>query len=402
MKHHFPSYPSPLGPSELEQLLSQTAAKRREAVAAILAGQPVPEAIPDELTQARDVLEEAEDRDGLTELRLDEGEILRLDLTEETTQLENDVLYLEEGREALFKHLAKHRHGFRDAVRRALRELAPVNAKLLLCQAEAIFCAPGQGWLTAVQPAWNAVSLGRFAAARAKQAVLWSAAPLTGSGLADRCALPPRSVTLAASLGRQIVDSAGRVTDWPLPAQKTALLTAINARLALLMTEPDWRAFAYVGSGLQFRHGETVVARQDGRERIDEDTSLDLLEHIHDIVDAVDPEREHFLVEDDGLDVYVTPRGNGKAGQDFGPAEGLAALAAALELDPAQGPHLACCGGPSGLELLEALVARCDAVHCLFVTDREELGAKARDLCPRTAVVAHPDIAAAVFSAAAP
>lgn len=402
MKHRFPNSSGSLRPEDLSALLADTARQRRQAASAILAGRPIPAACVASLAKARDVLDDAVDRDGLTDLLLGEDQSLHLNLSEETTQLENDVLYLEEGREALFKHLAKHRHGFRDAVRRALRELAPVSVRLLLCQAGALLRAPGQCRATAVQPAWNAVALGRFAAARAESAVLWSAAPLSGPGLADACTLPRQAFALAASMGRQIVDATGREHACPLPLDQAARLESFNARLAMLLADPDWLAFAYIGSGLQFRRGETVVARQDCRVSVDEEASLALLEHIHNIVDAVDPEREHFRVEDDGHDVRISPTAGGQPGQDFSPHEGLDLVASALSLDLNQGPHLLCCGGASGLELLEALSAHTTAVRCLFVTDREDHGRKARELCPQTAVVEHPDIAAAVFSAAAP
>lgn len=403
MKHRFPVRAAPLPLEDFSALTRETAELRRLAAGAILAGRPVPPGIAAGLGRARDILEEAVERDGRLVLTLGDDQRLRLELGEELTQLENDVVYLEEGREALLKHLAKRHHGFRDAVRRALRELAPPSVNLLLCQAGALLRAPGQRRVTAAQPAWNAVALGRFAAARAKRPVLWSAAPLSGPGLADLCAVPRQDFTLAGSLGRQLLDTQGRESAWPMPLRQASLLEAINARLAMLLADPDWRAFAYVGSGLQFRRGETVVARQDSRESVDEDASLALLEHVHDIVDAVDPEREYFRVKDDGRDVAVSPTAREAGdGQEFTPAEGLRALADALGLDLGQGPHLACCGGTPGLELLEALAAHTDDLRCLFVTDREELGAKARELCPRTTVVAHPDIAAAVFSAAAP
>ncbi|WP_428561834.1 MAG: hypothetical protein ACP59X_19845 [Solidesulfovibrio sp. DCME] len=403
MRHRFPVRAVPMPLEDFSALVRETAVLRRQAAGAILAGRPVPPGLAADLGRVRDALDAAIERDERLVLELGDEQLLHLEMDEERAQLENDIVYLEEGREALLKHLAKRHHGFRDAVRRALRELAPPSVNLLVCQAGALFRAPGQRRLTAVQPAWNAVALGRFAAARAKRPVLWSAGPLSGPGLADLCAVPPQEFTLAASMGRQIVDTTGRESAWPLPLAQASLLESINARLAMLLAEPDWRGFAYVGSGLQFRRGETVIARQDGRDSLDEDASLALLEHVHDIVDAVDPERDHFRVEDDGRDVTVSPTApGGETSWAFSPDEGLRALADSLACDLGQGPHLACCGGPAGLELLEALVAHTRDVRCLFVTDREELGRKARELCPTTTVVAHPDIAAAIFSAAAP
>ena len=489
MKHRSPSSrEETLSLDAFAALMADSATLRRQAASAILAGKPVPAETTAALAQIRDAVDEAMDRDGVAALPMDEDRVLRLDLSEEAGQLENDVVYLEEGREALMKHLGRQRHGLRDAVRQGLRELAVQGIETLLCQADALLRAPGQRFVTAVQPAWNAVGLGRFAAARAARTVLWSAAPLSGPGIADLHALPRRACVLAGSLGRQIVDATGRESasplslakaslleginarlamlladpDWrafayvgsglqfrrgetviarqdsresiadlhalprracvlagslgrqivdtagrgidaPLSREKAALLESINARLAMLLADPDWRAFAYVGSGLQFRRGETVLARQDSRDSIDEDASLALLEHVHDIVDAVDPEREHFRVEDDGCDVVVTPTASADdAGQEYSAREGLRALEQALGADFAKGSHLVCCTGQDGLELLEALTEKNRDVRCLFVGDREDLGRKARELCPHTALAAHPDVAAALFSAAAP
>ena len=108
-------------------------------------------------------------------------------------------------------------------------------------------------------------------------------------------------------------------------------------------------------------------------------------------------------MEDDGLDVAITPTATGQdVWRDFSPADGLRAADAALSLDLAQGPHLVCCAGPSGLALLEALAAFTKDLHCIFVTDRDDLGRRASDACPKTTVVAHPDLVAAIVSAAAP
>lgn len=403
MKHHSPE-PRPLGSLDaFAALMSETATLRRQAVAAILAGRPVSPEIPVGLVQALADLEEVLGRDGRTELELAEDQTLRLDLAEETRQIENDVTYLEEGREALIKQLAKQHHGLRDAMRRGLKAVSGQSFGALLYDCDAALRVPGQRFVTAVQPAWNAVALTRFAMARARRPVLWSEAPLSGPGIADLVTVPPRTFAYAASLGRQYKDADGHDGAAPLSLEKASLLESINARLAMLLADPSWRTFAFVGSGLQFRRGETIIARQDALSSIGEETSLTLLEHVHDIVDAVDPEREHFRVEDDGLDVAVTPTATSQdVWSDFSTAEGLRVAEAALSLDLARGPHLICCGGASGLALLEALVASTKDVRCLFVTDREDLGRRALDLCPKTTVMAHPDMAAAILSAAAP
>jgi hypothetical protein len=403
MKHH-PPEPRPLTSLDaFAALMTETVALRRIAAAAIRAGRPVAPEIPAALLQAWADLEAATGRDGRVELELGEDQVFRLDLSEERRQLENDVIYLRDGREALLKQLGKRHHGLRDAVRRGLKDVTGQDVGVFLCDFDAALRAPGQRFVTAVQPAWNAVALTRFAMARSRRPLLWSEAPLAGPGIADLATVPPQTFCYAASLGRQYKDADGRDGATPLSLEKASLLESINARLAMLLADPSWRAFAFLGSGLQFRRGETIIARQDTLESIGEEASLALLEHVHDIVDAVDPERRHFRVEDDGLDVAVTPTATHQdVWLDFSPAEGLRAADAALALGFDQGPHLACCGGQAGLALLEALAGFTKDLRCIFVTDRDDLGHRALDACPKTTVVGHPDVAAAILSAAAP
>ena len=232
---------------------------------------------------------------------------------------------------------------------------------------------------------------------------MWSDAPLTGPGIVDRVTMPSHTFAYAGSLGRQWQDAEGNQGQAPLSPEKAALLDAINERLAALMADPAWLAFTYVGAGLQFRRGETVITRQDHANSIDEDASLALLEHVHDVIDAVDPERQHFRVDDDGHDITVTPTAAKRdLWNDFSPAEGLRHLDTALGLNLGQGPHLVCCAGPQGVALLAAMAQWSTDLRAILVTDRDDLTQRATALCPRTNVVRHPDTVAAILSAAAP
>lgn len=384
-------------------LMAQTAALRRQAAAAILAGRPLPAELPAGLGLALAELRKAAGRDHVASLSQGEDVSLDLNLAEEISQLENDIAYLEDGREALLKRLGKHRPGLRDAIRRGLKNIAGETVNSFICDCDALYRPASQRLLTTIQPAWNAVAASRFAMARSKKPLLWSDAPLTGPGIIDRATMPPQTFAYGASLGRQWQTPDGNQGEAPLSQEKTDLLEAINARLAVLMADPAWIAFTCVGTGLQFRRGETSIARQDATASIDEDASLALLEHVHDVVDAVDPERLHFRVDDDGHDITITPTAaNRDLWNDFSPAEGLRNLNAALGLNLETGPHLVCCTGPQGVSLLAAMAGYTADLRAIFVTDRDDLAHRATTICPRTAIVRHPDTVAAILSAAAP
>jgi len=403
MKHHLPPPRDLTTLDAFVSLMAETAAARTQAAAAILAGRPVPGETLPPLLQALSDLEEAGGRDGRAPLEVAEDQMATLDLSEERAQVENDVVYLEQGREALLKHLGRQHHGFREAVSRGLRLVSDLRCNVLFYDGDGALRAFGQRFASAVQPAWNAVALTRFALARAGRPLLWTTAPLGPSGLDGQLTMPSGVFAFAGSEGRQYRTADGRAGEAPLSSEKDALLTSINARLADLLADPFWRVFGYVGSGVQFCRGETIVARQDDRESVDEELSLSLLEHIHDVVDAVDPERIHFRVEDDGLDVAIVPTAAREdVWREFAPEEGLRLVEAGLDLHLDRGPHLACCGGSAGIPLLAALAARSQGTRCLFVTDREDLAARARAVCPGTVIVSHPDVLTGILSSAAP
>lgn len=403
MKHHLPPPRDLPTLDAFLALMAETAVARTQAAAAILAGRPVPDDAIPPLLQALADLEEAGGRDGRAPLEVAEDHVATLDLSEEREQIENDVVYLKQGREALLKHLGRRHHGFREAVSRGLRLVSDVRCNVLFFDGDGALRAFGQRFASAVQPAWNAVALTRFALARAGRPLFWTTAPLGPSGLDGRLTMPSGVFVFAGSLGRQYRTADGRTGEAPLSPEKTALLDSINARLTELLSDPFWRVFGFVGSGVQFCRGETIVARQDARGSVDAETSLSLLEHVHDVVDAVDPERIHFRVEDDGLDVAVVPTAAREdVWREFSPAEGLRLVEEALDLHLDRGPHLMCCGGSAGIALLEALAARSKDIRCVFVTDRKDLAARARAICPGTVAVSHPDVVTGILSSAAP
>ena len=400
-----PIPPTPGGPpaslEDLKQLLVHAATARRAAAAAVLAGRPVPPEAMAVIARLTADLRRCAGRDHVAALSHSEDASLRLDLGSEIEQLENDALYLEDGREALRKRLGKRRPGLGDAVRRGLKTIAGETFNTLICDADALFRPAGHRLATSFQPAWNAVAAGRFAMARSRHPVLWSDAPLPS--LLARAALPPQTFAYAGSLGREWQTAAGNQGQAALSREKHELTQAMAERIISLMASSDRLPFLWIGSGLQLRQGEISIARQDAARSIDEDDSLTLLEHIHDAVDAIDPQRQHFRVDDDGHDVTITPTSaNRDLWNDFSPAEGLRNIDQALGLDLTTGPHLVCAAGSPGVALLAALAAHTPNLRAILVTDRDDLAARATAICPHVAIVRHPDTMASILSAGSP
>ena len=229
--------------NDLTRLMAHVADLRRAAVAAVMAGRPIPEDAPAQLAHALTELHKAAGRDHVVELIRGDDVSLRLNLAEEIRQLENDAVYLEDGREALFKRLGKHRPGLRDAIRRGLKIIAGESVNALVCDCDALFRPASQRLRTAVQPAWNAVAACRFAMARCRKPVLWSEAPLTGPGIVERATVPPTALVSSSDFSNAAVSSssvAGRraLPSKNMPSSSRRLRTAARSPEALACRPP--------------------------------------------------------------------------------------------------------------------------------------------------------------------
>ncbi len=380
---------------ELIKGMGKTLETRRKAVAETLdGGRPSGSVGP-----LREVLSAIEtlpgEEDGRRRLRLADLGERALDLSYEVTELRRDVRYLEDGEESLAADLFDSHPAFAERVREGCEFLSGVRLKNLFTDRDGTvnnYCAR---YNTSVQSAYNAVFLGRFARTRVENGVILTSAPLAGVGILDMSAMPDGLVIHGGSKGREMADTGGRRHRLEIPENQAEALRTLNRRLKRLLERPDYRQFALLGSGLQFKYGQTTVARQDVNDSVDTSVSRSFLDKVRELVREVDPESRHFRIEDTGKDIEIMLTVDGEKGEkrrDFNKGDGIRFIDRTLGLGMARGPNLVCGDTASDVPMVQASVDLCEETRTIFVTTSEDLRKEVGRACPRSFFVETPDM----------
>jgi hypothetical protein len=337
------------------------------------------------------------------ELLLPDGRGMPVDLTRERQELAKDLIFLGDGERALFDHLTRAIAGFSDHLADGLRFLGERRFNCFFTDRDGTVQSYHGRYATSVQSAFSAYFLCRFAMTRTRRPVMLTSAPLRGPGILDVTAIPSGIFAYGASKGREYLDAAGNRGEMPLAPEAKRRLDEVNRRLVELVQRPENEVFALIGSGLQFKFGQTTVARQDMDGSVSEERSRLFSRAVRGLVSAVDPEGAHFHIEDTGLDleiVLAVDDGAGRA-KDFDKGDAVAYLDRSMGLGIGRGPHLVCGDTPADIPMALAAAAGGAETLAIFVGRSRETARAVRQALPEAHFVPHPDVLAALLGAAA-
>jgi hypothetical protein len=379
-------------------LMQETGKLRRKLVARILEGEDPGPRAPGRLRSFLDALRRIPRQNGRFVLsggtgRTQTAKVLRLELDYEITELEKDLIFLEKGEGALLSHLAELHPGFQEELDRAFEFWRTLNLPVncLISDRDGTVNNYCGRYLSSIQSAYNAVFLSRFAQTAARSTVILTSAPLSGGGLEDIAVTPPGLFILAGSKGREYLDGKGRRGALAIEADKQKMLDLLNRRLAQLLQDPQYELFSLIGSGLQFKFGQTTVARQDIYGSIPATESEAFMDMIEELIRDIDPRREYFRTEDTGKDIEIILTMEGESGlKDFDKGDGVSFLDGELDLGLARGGNLVCGDTSSDIPMVAA--AQSPQTSAIFVTRDEELKEEVRRTCERTHFVSEPDV----------
>ncbi|MGE4423667.1 MAG: trehalose 6-phosphate synthase [Pseudodesulfovibrio sp.] len=372
-------------------LMAASRSLRKRAVAAILDGETVDRDIPASLSNLLESLEAVPEEEGGKRLRLSGGRTISLDMGYEIDETRKDLFYLEEGEETFLEMLADFHPDFDEHVARGRELLRGVGLDSLVTDRDGTvnnYCAR---YLTSIQSVYNAVFLTRFARTHVDKPVILTSAPL--DGLIQISVNPDGEFYYAASKGRECLDRDGLVRRLDITPDKQAAMDALNARLAELTGRPEYEKFTLIGSGLQFKFGQSTVARQDIGGSIDTIESDAFLTTLEALVHELDPDGRNFRIEDTGLDVEIiltVETGGGL--KDFDKGDGVKFLNQELGLGMASGVGLICGDTGSDVPMLEAALALSPGTRAIFVTRKEELAKRVTGLTDAALIVPEPDM----------
>ena len=166
--------------------------------------------------------------------------------------------------------------------------------------------------------------------------------------------------------------------------------------MLVLLQDPHFEKFNFIGSALQIKFGQTTVARQDISHSIKEAESAAFLEKVKSIVREIDPSGNNFRIEDTGLDIEIILTIEGVAGEapikDFDKGDGLSFICKKLELNSSKSATLVCGDTHSDIPMLKKAVEMFDDVWAVFVTRDELLKKQVEEICPNSFTVPYPDI----------
>jgi hypothetical protein len=398
-------------------LMQETGKVRRRQAARILAGERPDSGDTNSLGSCLEALKRIPLRDGRFELSAGDGgerspgsrqrkpgvphhrqtgeRTLHIELDYEFDELEKDLLFLQEGEEALLARLAEMHPGFQEELEDALAFCRPMNLPLgcLLTDRDGTVNNYCGRYLSSIQSTYNAVFLSRFAWQGVRQAVILTSAPLSDGGLEDLTVSPPGTFVLAGSKGREYLDRSGRRGTLAIGADQQRQLERLNRRLGELIRDPRYEIFALIGSGLQFKFGQTTVARQDIYGSIPAAESEAFAGVIRELIRDIDPEGLYFRIEDTGKDIEIILTVEGASGlKDFDKGDGILFLDSQLALGLSGSENLVCGDTASDVPMVKSASEKTPDPWTIFVTRDKNLEEAVRQTSQRAHFVSEPDV----------
>jgi hypothetical protein len=382
--------------TQFYELMLQTVDVRRRIVKCLLNGERIEEKCVDSLVTVLETLEALPKEEEKYILTLREGRSIHTELTYEIDELRKDLYYLEYSEDMFYQFLEGMNPCFFHELEKGLRFLSGTRFKNFITDRDGTVNNYCGRYRSAVQSIYNAVFLARFAGKCASNSVILTSAPLESFGLLDVAVDPDGIFIYAGSKGREYIDKSGRRGRFPIEKAQQRKLGVLNERLSGLLQKEEYEQFSLIGSGLQFKFGQTTVARQDMYGTIDRQESEKFLRRVTGIVREVDPEGEFFRIEDTGKDVEImlVVRRSSAADNvgDFNKGDGIDFLDKDLQLEIEGNINLICGDTSSDIPMVKASMEKSADTSAIFVTDDEGLKRDVRKACPDAFFVSTPDI----------
>lgn len=380
------------------QMMHSTVAPRRRIASAILNNTtPLAEDI-DILNTTLFELQSCCDTEYNATLALDRQKSIDLNLFYEVNELEKDLLFIQDGENALINHFRNVHQNFDKQIEQIYNPLHKINFHSFIADRDGTINNYCGRYLSSIQSVYNAVFVSRFAK-KVNQPCILTSAPLMDKGLVDISTVNTHQFLLAGSKGREALKRDGQKINFEANPLQTVKHVELNHHIKSLLKDSKYEKFTYIGSGLQIKFGQTAIARQDISNSIDVQESLNLLKEIENILEQIDPKNEFFTIEDTGKDIEIhltvntsdSPRG-------FDKGDGLTFLNYAADMNLKHGPALVCGDTKSDAPIITACQQHTEKTHTIFVTEDNDLKDYVRLFDPKAIFVTQPDILIAALN----
>jgi len=326
----------------------------------------------------------------IDELGIDENSSLKPDLTYEIEELKKDLIYLNDGVDALIEHLKSIHKNFDDEVNMVVEYLKKNTPNNFITDRDGTVNNYCQRYLTSIQSIYNAQFLITFSN-KMNHSVIMTSAPL--DGLRQLSIMHNSKIVNAGSKGREYIDEEGNLKTQPISDEQKKYYDVLSKKIENLVSEDKYKKFVYLGSGFQKKFGQLTLSRQDVNKTISKDESDELLNKIKAIVNEVDSNNQHFVIEDTGLDIEIIltiEKDGGK--KDFDKGDGVIFLNNEIGMDIANNATLICGDTNSDVPMLAKSIEINPETKGVFVTTKDELKEKVKGVCSDAVIVSTPDV----------
>lgn len=384
------------------EIMSETRSTRRVLTCLHFRNEPYSDAHIAPLKEALLYLNRIPEANGQKCLKLDDKKTILLDLTYEIGELKKDIFFLEHNEPDFFKMLADLHDNFAKEVAEGVNKLKDIHFKAFITDRDGTVNNYCGRYASSIQSAYNAVFLSRFAQCCTDNSIILTSAPLDNIGLVDLSVSPKNAFIFAGSKGREYFNKEGKRCQFPIAQEKQNILNMLNEKLGNLVKEPKYLQFSLIGSGLQYKFGQTTIARQDITKTIPEDESLAFKAIVASIIKEIDPENKFFRTEDTGKDLEliltIENSDDSQELKDFDKGDGVTFLNNDLKLEMETGPNLICGDTNSDVPMLPSAIEKSKDVYSVFVTKDDALKEKVRNTCKNSIIVSEPDILVTILN----
>lgn len=327
------------------------------------------------------------------ELKTEQNEVITLELDYELSELKKDEIFLKYGHDALEEYLAKIHKNYNQDIQEGLDFLKPYNFKHFVTDRDGTISNYCGRYQSSIQPVYNAICLSKLREVIEGKAIILTSAPLFEIGLADVSIQPKDEYILAGSKGREMLMDNKKYT-YPIPDEQQEKLDILNHAIEELLLSKKYASFKFIGSGLQYKFGQTTLARQDKNNSISKEKSLQLKTEIESLLQELDPEKSFFSLEDTGKDLEIMLNVNSHVEklEEFDKGHGLKFIVKHLGEALENETVLVCGDTHSDIPLITSAQDLGANVISIFVTDDEGLKRNVRAVCNSSFFVSSPDV----------
>ncbi|MDY6915736.1 MAG: trehalose 6-phosphate synthase [Candidatus Cloacimonadota bacterium] len=375
---------------EFYDLMFKTRDIKREILKKYIQGKPISKSKIDSLKETTEILQQIPQENSKFVLKYAENKKVFINLDYEIGELEKDFYFLNSNMEDFLKYLEKLNHNFKQDIQKGKHFLANKNIDNFISDRDGTvnnYCGRYNSSIQSIYNAYFLISLAKLI----KKPIILTSAPLENIGFLDINIMPENFYIIAGSKGREFTWNNQRY-NMKIDSKMQQFLRKLNERLQSLVKEPQYEIFALIGSGLQFKFGQTTIARQDIYNSIPKQNSQAFLTKVTEIVREIDPDMKIFTIEDTGKDIeIILNKQDGKSFSEFDKGDGVKFISQQMKINLENSQNLICGDTSSDIAMVDYASKMHNYNYTIFVTQNRELKKNIEKINSKNLFVSSPD-----------